>query len=58
MKVASLVGGGDDLEIHVVDVDVENNLLLIKGAIPGAKNGLVSIRKTVKTGKLRAEQAD
>ncbi len=41
--------------LRVVDVDVENNLLLIKGAIPGAKSGLVSVRKTVKTGKLKYE---
>jgi large subunit ribosomal protein L3 len=41
--------------LRVVDIDVENNLLLIKGAIPGAKNGLVAVRKTVKTGKLKEE---
>ena len=31
--------------LTVVAVDKENNLLLIKGAVPGAKNGLVLVRK-------------
>lgn len=31
--------------LTVVAVDVENNLLLVKGAVPGAKNGLVLIHK-------------
>lgn len=30
--------------LKVVHVDAENNLLAIKGAVPGARNGLVSIR--------------
>ena len=32
----------------VVQVDADNNLLLIKGAIPGAKGGMVEIRNAVK----------
>jgi len=28
-----------------VAVDVENNLLLVKGAVPGAKNGLIALYK-------------
>jgi len=32
--------------LKVVDVRPEDNLLLVKGAIPGAKNGIVFIRKT------------
>jgi large subunit ribosomal protein L3 len=35
----------------VVDVRAEENLILIKGAVPGAKNGLVTIRKGVKVKK-------
>lgn len=31
--------------LTVVAVDVENNLVLVKGAIPGAKNGLVLLHK-------------
>ncbi|MBC7356998.1 LSU ribosomal protein L3P [Desulfacinum infernum DSM 9756] len=34
------------LNLKIVDVRPEENLLLIKGAVPGAKNGLVFIRKT------------
>jgi large subunit ribosomal protein L3 len=32
----------------VVEVRPEENLLLIKGAVPGPKNGLVEIRKGIK----------
>ena len=34
--------------LEVVRVDPERNLLLLKGAVPGAKGGLVSVRKAVK----------
>ena len=34
--------------LEVVKVDVERNLLLIKGAVPGAKNGQVTVRPSVK----------
>jgi len=34
--------------LEVVRVDAERNLLLIKGAIPGAKGGLVMVKETVK----------
>ena len=37
--------------LEVVRVDAENNLLLIKGAVPGAKKCLVTIKETVKAGK-------
>lgn len=36
------------LNLEVVKVDVERNLLFIKGAVPGHPNGLVKIRKSVK----------
>lgn len=35
--------------LEVVRVDVENNLLLIKGAVPGPKKSLVTIRESVKS---------
>jgi large subunit ribosomal protein L3 len=35
--------------LQVVEVRPELNLILIKGAVPGPKNGLVVIRKGVKT---------
>ncbi|MDR7857627.1 50S ribosomal protein L3 [Tissierella sp.] len=34
--------------LEVVRVDVEKNLILIKGAIPGPKKGIVTIKATVK----------
>ena len=34
--------------LRVVKFDVENNLLLVKGAIPGPKNGYLVIKKSVK----------
>lgn len=34
--------------LEVVRVDAERNLLLVRGAIPGAKGGLVMVRETVK----------
>lgn len=44
--------------LEVVAVDVENNLLLIKGSIPGPKKGLVVVRSAVKgNGKINEAQA-
>lgn len=34
--------------LEIIRVDAEKNLILIKGAIPGPKKGLVSIKATVK----------
>ena len=36
------------LNLQVVGIDTENNLLLIKGAIPGADEGLVTVRRAIK----------
>ena len=33
--------------LRVVSVDVENNLLIVRGAVPGAANGYVLIRKAI-----------
>ena len=35
--------------LEIVRVDVENNLLLVKGAVPGPKKALVTIKETVKS---------
>ena len=35
--------------LEVVKVDAENNLLLVKGAVPGPKKSLVTIKETVKS---------
>ena len=37
--------------LEVVRVDAENNLLLVKGAVPGPKKALVTIKETVKAAK-------
>ena len=37
--------------LEVVRVDAEKNLLLVKGAVPGAKKALVTIKETVKGNK-------
>lgn len=37
--------------LEIVKVDVENNLLLVKGAVPGSKKSMVTIKETVKAGK-------
>ena len=37
--------------LDVVKVDSERNLMLVKGAVPGPKGGLVIVRDTVKAGK-------
>jgi hypothetical protein len=34
--------------LRVMQVDLENNMILVKGAVPGAKNGLLSIEKSMK----------
>ena len=36
------------LNLDVVKIDTDKNVILIKGSIPGAKNSIVKIRKTVK----------
>lgn len=46
--------GSDNVTIQnldVVRVDAERNLLLLKGAVPGPKGGLLVIKDTVKSGK-------
>ncbi|MNL23987.1 50S ribosomal protein L3 [compost metagenome] len=37
--------------LKVVKVDAEKGILLIKGAIPGAEGGLVTVRPAVKVGR-------
>jgi len=46
-KMAGRMGGKRITQLGLVvhDVDVERNLLLVKGAIPGPKSGLVEIRE-------------
>jgi len=52
-KLPGRMGGGRVTlrSLSVVEVDADNGLLLIRGAVPGAANGLVLIRKTGESGK-------
>jgi len=52
--------GGDRrtvLNLPVVRVIPEQNLILLRGAIPGAKGGLVLVRKSVKQTKAQQQKA-
>lgn len=39
------------LNLEVVKVDAGKNVLLLKGAVPGPKNGLVAVRESIKAPK-------
>ena len=47
MKMAGRMGGKRATQVGLVvhEVDPERNLLLIKGAVPGPKNGIVEVRE-------------
>ncbi len=38
--------------LEVVRVDAEKNLILVKGAVPGPKKSLVTIKETVKVSNM------
>ncbi len=37
--------------LEIVRVDAEDGLILVKGAVPGPRKALVTVKDTVKTGK-------
>jgi len=37
------------LNLRVISIDRENSLMLVKGSIPGPKNGVVTVRKAIKS---------
>jgi len=41
------------LNLEVVESDPERNLLLLRGAVPGATGSLLMVRSSVKTGEIR-----
>jgi large subunit ribosomal protein L3 len=45
------------LNVRVVRVMPEQNLVLVRGAVPGANGGIVMIRKSVKTTKAQQQKA-
>jgi large subunit ribosomal protein L3 len=52
-RMAGRLGGEKvtTLNLEVVQADPERNLLLVKGAVPGPRGGMVLIRDAVKGGK-------
>ena len=36
------------LNLEIVKIDPDNNLIAVKGAVPGAQGGIVYLRSTVK----------
>lgn len=50
MRMAGRMGGErvTTLSLEVVDVDVERDLLLLRGAVPGPKGSVVLVREAVK----------
>lgn len=44
--------------LEVISVDLENNVILIKGSVPGPKNSLVLVRTAVKTGDKAKEPVE
>jgi large subunit ribosomal protein L3 len=50
VKMAGRMGGKRKTQVGLTvhSVDLERNLLLVKGAVPGPKNGLVEIREDVR----------
>ena len=37
--------------VEIVKIDAENDVILVKGSVPGPKKSLVMIKETVKSGK-------
>jgi len=52
VRMAGRLGGKrvTQVGLKVVEVDPQQNLLLVKGAVPGPKNGLVEVRQEVRRG--------
>jgi large subunit ribosomal protein L3 len=50
MKMAGRMGGKRVTQVGLVvhQIDAERNLLLVKGAVPGPKNGFVEVRQEVR----------
>jgi len=51
-RMAGRMGGErvTTLNLTVVEADAERDLLLVRGAVPGPKGGIVLIRNAVKAG--------
>jgi large subunit ribosomal protein L3 len=60
MRAAGRMGGERITvrNLRVAKVDAENNLLIVRGAIPGAPTGYVLIRKAIAAKKLKVAQVE
>ena len=34
--------------LKILDIDLENNLLIVKGSVPGKKNSLIFVKDAIK----------
>ena len=52
LRMAGRMGNArvTQLNLEVVRVDAKKNLLFVRGTVPGHRNGIVSVRPTVKSG--------
>ena len=53
--------GGDRITVRnlkIAKVDAENNLLIVRGAVPGAPTGYVVVRKAVAAKKIKVAQVE
>lgn len=41
--------------LEIVRIDVENNLIALRGAVPGAPGGLIMLRKAVRVNLKKAK---
>jgi large subunit ribosomal protein L3 len=60
MRAAGRMGGGR-ITVHnlkVLRVDADNNLLIVKGGIPGAPDGYLLVRKALKAKKIKVAQVE
>src|SRR6188508_2442671 len=60
MRAAGRMGGERVTvrNLKVAKVDAENNLLIVRGAIPGAPTGYVMIRKAITAKRIKVAQAE
>ncbi len=60
MRAAGRMGGERVTvrNLKVAKVDAENNLLILRGAVPGAPDGYVIIRKAITAKKLKVAQVE
>ena len=60
MRAAGRMGGARTTvhNMKVLRVDLENNLLIVEGGVPGAPRGYVLVRKAVKPKRIKVAQVE